>query len=146
MEVIIQRSYEEMSRSAAQIVVEVLNTKPNAVLGMATGSTPLGLYQELVRLHKEEQLVFSRVTTFTDRRRSTQHQAECRARHGHRFHATRPLSGTGAAAQRGAARLLSRDDVHRSSSKYSTPSRMPCSAWPPVPRHSASIRNWCGCT
>ena len=31
---------------------------------MATGSTPLGLYQELVRLHKEEQLDFSRVTTF----------------------------------------------------------------------------------
>jgi glucosamine-6-phosphate deaminase len=64
MEVIIQRDYEQMSRLAAQIVVEVLNTKPNAVLGMATGSTPLGLYQELVRLHKEEQLDFSRVTTF----------------------------------------------------------------------------------
>ena len=64
MEVIIQRDYEQMSRAAAQIVVEVLNTKPNAVLGMATGSTPLGLYQELVRLHKEEQLDFSRVTTF----------------------------------------------------------------------------------
>src|SRR2546428_4732714 len=64
MEVIIQRDYEQMSKTAAQIVVEVLNTKPNAVLGMATGSTPLGLYQELVRLHKEEQLDFSRVTTF----------------------------------------------------------------------------------
>src|SRR5881296_1410557 len=64
MEVIIQRNYEQMSKSAAQVVVEVLNTKPNAVLGMATGSTPLGLYQELVRLHKEEQLDFSRVTTF----------------------------------------------------------------------------------
>jgi len=64
MEVIIQRDYEQMSKTAAQIVVEVLNAKPNAVLGMATGSTPLGLYQELVRLHKEEQLDFSRVTTF----------------------------------------------------------------------------------
>src|SRR5438094_10041021 len=53
-----------MSRVAARIVAEVLNTKPNAVLGMATGSTPLGLYQELVRLHKEEQLDFARVTTF----------------------------------------------------------------------------------
>ena len=38
--------------------------KPNAVFGMATGSTPLGLYQELVRLHQEAQLDFSRVTTF----------------------------------------------------------------------------------
>src|SRR5213594_720416 len=64
MEVIVQRDYEQMSKTAAQIVVEVLNTKPNAVLGMATGSTPLGLYQELVRLHTEEQLDFSRVTTF----------------------------------------------------------------------------------
>jgi glucosamine-6-phosphate deaminase len=64
MEVIIQRDYEQMSRVAAQLVVEVLNTRPNAVLGMATGSTPLGLYQELVRLHKEEAVDFSRVTTF----------------------------------------------------------------------------------
>jgi glucosamine-6-phosphate deaminase len=64
MEVIIQPDYKKMSRLAAQIVVEVLNAKPNAVLGMATGSTPLGLYQELVRLHKEEALDFSRVTTF----------------------------------------------------------------------------------
>src|SRR2546428_11219705 len=52
-----------MSKVAARIVAEVLNTKPKAVLGMATGSTPLGLYQELVRLHKEEQLDFARVTT-----------------------------------------------------------------------------------
>ncbi len=64
MEVIIQQDYEQMSRTAARIVAEVLNTKPNAVLGMATGSTPLGLYQELVRLHQKEQLDFSRVTTF----------------------------------------------------------------------------------
>jgi glucosamine-6-phosphate deaminase len=64
MEVIIQKDYAEMSKVAAEIVVEVLNAKPNAVLGMATGSTPLGLYQELVRLHKEEQLDFSHVTTF----------------------------------------------------------------------------------
>ncbi len=64
MEVIIQKDYEQLSKTAANIVVEVLNAKPNAVLGMATGSTPLGLYQELVRLHKAEQLDFSHVTTF----------------------------------------------------------------------------------
>src|SRR2546421_10282494 len=64
MEVIVQSNYAAMSRVAAQIVAELLNTKPNAVLGMATGSTPLALYQELVRLHKQEQLDFSRVTTF----------------------------------------------------------------------------------
>ena len=64
MKVVIQRDYEQMSKVAAQIVGEVLNAKPNAVLGMATGSTPLGLYQELVRLHREEQLDLSCVTTF----------------------------------------------------------------------------------
>ncbi len=64
MEVVITRNYDQMSKAAAQIVVDVLNTKPNAVLGMATGSTPLGLYQELVRQHKAGVVDFSRVTTF----------------------------------------------------------------------------------
>ena len=64
MEVVIKRDYDQMSKAAAQLVVDVLNTKPNAVLGMATGSTPLGLYQELVRLYKAGQVDFSRVTTF----------------------------------------------------------------------------------
>ena len=64
MEVIVQRTPEEMSRAAAREVANVLNAKPNGVLGMATGSTPLGLYQELVRLHKRGELDFSHVTTF----------------------------------------------------------------------------------
>jgi glucosamine-6-phosphate deaminase len=64
MEVIIQPTYREMSRAAALQVRDVLNRKPNAVLGMATGSTPLGMYQALVRMHKEEGLDFSQVTTF----------------------------------------------------------------------------------
>jgi glucosamine-6-phosphate deaminase len=64
MEVIIHTDYDQMSRAAARMVFDVLNAKPNAVLGMATGSTPLGLYKELVRLHKEENLDFSHVTTF----------------------------------------------------------------------------------
>lgn len=64
MEVIIQKDYDQISKVAAQLVVDVLNTKPNAVLGMATGSTPLGLYKELVRRHKAGEIDFSRVTTF----------------------------------------------------------------------------------
>src|SRR4029453_16003821 len=64
MEVVILPTYEEMSRAAAEIVADVLNTKPDAVLGMATGSTPLGLYQELVRKHRDEGLDFTQVTTF----------------------------------------------------------------------------------
>lgn len=64
MEVIVKENVEEMSRCAARVVARAMNAKPNTVLGLATGSTPLGLYQELVRLHKEEGLDFSQVTTF----------------------------------------------------------------------------------
>ncbi|MHC4718190.1 MAG: glucosamine-6-phosphate deaminase, partial [Planctomycetota bacterium] len=64
MEVVICPTYEEMSIQAAHEVAWLMNTKPNAVLGLATGSTPLALYRELVRMHKEEGLDFSQVTTF----------------------------------------------------------------------------------
>src|SRR3990172_7480811 len=64
MEIIVKDNPDQMSRSAATIVARVLNAKPNAVLGLATGSTPLGLYKELVRMHKDEGLDFSQVTTF----------------------------------------------------------------------------------
>ncbi len=64
MEVITKSNYADMSRAAAQEVVTLVNAKPNAVIGLATGSTPLGLYQELVRLHREQGLDFSQVRTF----------------------------------------------------------------------------------
>ena len=64
MEIIVRESYEEMSKAAARVVAKTLNAKPNAVLGLATGSTPLGLYEELVRMHRDEGLDFSQVTTF----------------------------------------------------------------------------------
>ena len=64
MEVIIAKDYTEMSKQAARIVARLLRRKPNAVLGLATGSTPIGLYKELIRMHKEEGLDFSKVVTF----------------------------------------------------------------------------------
>jgi glucosamine-6-phosphate deaminase len=64
MRIVISEQYDEMSRIGAQIVARTINAKPNAVLGLATGSTPLGLYRELVRMHQEDGLDFSRVTTF----------------------------------------------------------------------------------
>ena len=64
MEIITKDTYEQMSAAAALEIAQTLNAKPNAVLGMATGSTPLGVYKELVRLHKAEGLDFSQVTTF----------------------------------------------------------------------------------
>lgn len=64
MLLMIKDSYDEMSRAAANIVADRLRRKPNLVLGLATGGTPLGLYKELIRMHKEEGLSFSKVTTF----------------------------------------------------------------------------------
>ena len=64
MQVIICDTCDELSKAAAQTVARTLNAKPNAVLGLPTGSTPLGLYKELIRMHKEEGLDFSQVTTF----------------------------------------------------------------------------------
>jgi len=64
MEVVICSTYDELSRRAGAAVADVITHKPNAVIGLATGSSPLGLYKELIRLHKEEGLDFSRVTSF----------------------------------------------------------------------------------
>lgn len=64
MEVIIKENYEEMSKLAAQIIARIVKQRPRAVLGLATGSTPVGCYQEMVRMHKEEGLDFSQIVTF----------------------------------------------------------------------------------
>ena len=64
MEVIITRDYDEMSIKAAVIIAEQIKKKPDTVLGLATGSTPIGTYKELIRLHKENRLDLSKVTTF----------------------------------------------------------------------------------
>ncbi len=64
MRVIIEKDYQAMSKRSAQLVAEVIRKKADAVLGLATGSTPIGLYKELVRMHEEEDLNFSQATTF----------------------------------------------------------------------------------
>lgn len=64
MLVIVKTDYDTIGKEAAQIVADRLRLRPNLVLGLATGSTPLGLYKELIRMHKDEGLDFSRVTTF----------------------------------------------------------------------------------
>ncbi len=60
----IVKDYGEMSRRAARIIADAIRNKPNLVLSLATGGTPVGCYQELIRMHKEEGLDFSRVITF----------------------------------------------------------------------------------
>lgn len=64
MRVIIVKDYKEMSRRAAKVVANRIGKKPDLVLGLATGSTPVGMYSELIRMHKEEGLDFSKVRSF----------------------------------------------------------------------------------
>lgn len=64
MKVIIAPNYEEMSKIAAKEIAKLLYVKPNAVLGLATGSTPEGVYRELIELNKAERVDFSKATSF----------------------------------------------------------------------------------
>jgi glucosamine-6-phosphate deaminase len=64
MLVFLGKDKEEISRQAAQLIASAVRRKPSFTLGLATGSTMIGVYQELVKLHKSGSLDFSRVTTF----------------------------------------------------------------------------------
>lgn len=64
MLLIVKKNYDELSREGAGIIAGLVRKKPNCVLGFATGNTPLGMYKELIRLHKDEGLDFSKVVTF----------------------------------------------------------------------------------
>ena len=64
MRIIVTDSYEEMSKVAARIVAGQLYLKPNSVLGLATGSTPEGMYANLVKVHQSVGLDFSEVISF----------------------------------------------------------------------------------
>jgi glucosamine-6-phosphate deaminase len=64
MLVIIKEDYDAVSAEAAKLVVDRLLRKPNLVLGLATGSTPIGLYRELIRRCREDGLDLSKITTF----------------------------------------------------------------------------------
>jgi len=64
MDIIIRETYEELSKYAANVIAGYVKSKPDCVLGLATGSTPIGTYKELIRMHKEEGLDFSKVRTF----------------------------------------------------------------------------------
>lgn len=64
MLIIIKENYYEMSIEAARLVSSFIRKKPDCVIGYPTGSTPLGLYKELIRMHREEGLDFSKVVSF----------------------------------------------------------------------------------
>jgi len=64
MQIIITKDYKEMSKRAAELIIDEINNKPEFRLGLATGSTPLGMYEELIQLYKKKKIDFSKVQAF----------------------------------------------------------------------------------
>ncbi len=61
MKVIVTENYEEMSDVATKFFADVITDKPDCVLGLATGSTPVGMYNNLTKAYQEGKLDFSKV-------------------------------------------------------------------------------------
>lgn len=64
MRIIVAEDYKEMSKTAADMMASQIILKPDSVLGLATGGTPIGFYKELVNLYKQGKFSFKEVKTF----------------------------------------------------------------------------------
>jgi len=64
MRVIVCENYEEMSKKAAQLVAGQVALKPDSVLGLATGSSPVGMYENLAKMCNAGELDFSEVKSY----------------------------------------------------------------------------------
>ena len=64
MRIIVVENYEEMSKKAAVMIASQIILKPNSVLGLATGDTPLGMYKELIDMYHKKQIDFSEAKSF----------------------------------------------------------------------------------
>ena len=63
MKVIITENYDEMSRKAGEIVTEIVKNNPNAILGLATGSSPIGMYDYMVKEHLSSGVSYAKVSS-----------------------------------------------------------------------------------
>lgn len=63
MRLIITKNYEELSKVAANEIATIIKEKPNAILGLATGSSPMGMYKELIKMNINGEVDFSNITT-----------------------------------------------------------------------------------
>lgn len=64
MRIIIAKDYADLSQMAAEIIAGQIRAKPNSVIGLATGSTPLGMYRELIKIYQHNRFSFSEAVTF----------------------------------------------------------------------------------
>ena len=68
MQIFVTKDYQEMSEAAADMIVDLVEEKPGCVLGLATGSTPEGLYAEIAKRHEAEDIDFSQRCNVQPRR------------------------------------------------------------------------------
>lgn len=64
MRILVCENYDAMSQKAAQMILSQITLNPNSVLGLATGSTPIGMYNNLVKMYQNGMIDFSTVKTF----------------------------------------------------------------------------------
>ena len=64
MKIIVCENYAEMSARAAELIADLVKAKPGCVLGLATGSTPVGMYKELIAKNTAGEISFKDVTTY----------------------------------------------------------------------------------
>lgn len=64
MKIIVCENYAEISARAAELIADLVKAKPDCVLGLATGSTPVGMYKELIAKNTAGEISFKDVTTY----------------------------------------------------------------------------------
>lgn len=64
MKIIITKDYEALSKAAARLIASQITLNPKSVLGLATGSTPIGMYKELVAMYERGEISFKDVVSF----------------------------------------------------------------------------------
>lgn len=64
MKLFVEKNYDDLSERASKILIEEIEKNKNIVLGLATGSTPIGTYKRLIKAHKEKGLDFSKAKSF----------------------------------------------------------------------------------
>ena len=64
MKIVVVENYEKLSSEAARIIINQLKKKPDSVLGLATGGTPVGMYENLRKAYAEGEVSFKDVKTY----------------------------------------------------------------------------------
>lgn len=64
MTIYVEKDYAAMSRAAAELLLQTVKQNPAAVLGLATGSTPIGMYQELVKAYQQGEVSFAQTVSY----------------------------------------------------------------------------------